>query len=184
MPTRLNSQGLDALLASLGAVKEETRKYFEHSWQRHVEFLERKAIGSPEDLVDGAFNRIAQEIANGRVSRLNVATSLLTEIFKIAFPREAQDSPTEPLSTASPVPLDGLRQYLQTHFPALYAQVLASTLADLRYEHSTALGAGDPVKARWIILQGCGALLKAAIWQLGYSLLGRIASLWQARSPK
>lgn len=78
-------------------------------------------------------------------------------------------------------PLDRLRHHLQTLAPGLYAQVLEPTLADLRKEHALAV---HPVQARWIILQGCSALAAAGVCQLGYSLLGRIAALWQARSPK
>jgi hypothetical protein len=66
----------------------------------------------------------------------------------------------------------------------LYAQVLEPTLADLYHEHSSGLTEGYPVKARWVVVHGCGALAAAAVCQLGYSFLGRIAALWQARSSK
>ncbi|HWM90808.1 MAG TPA: hypothetical protein VN493_08585 [Thermoanaerobaculia bacterium] len=66
----------------------------------------------------------------------------------------------------------------------LYVEILEPTLTDLREEHSVALAEGQPLKARWVLLQGCGALAAAAVCQLGLSLLGRIAALWKARSPK
>lgn len=81
-------------------------------------------------------------------------------------------------------PWDHLRHRLQTHFPKLYVQVLEPTLADLRQEHSAALAEERPLKARWVLLRGCGALAAAAVYQLGYSLRGRIAALWQTRSLK
>jgi hypothetical protein len=80
--------------------------------------------------------------------------------------------------------LDRLRHLLQTLFPKLYAQVLEPTLADLRLEHSAALAEGRPWKARYVLWQGCGSLAAAAVNQLGHSALGRIAALWQAKSPK
>lgn len=180
----LNPQALDALLASVGGDQERARKYFELSWQRHVVFLEQKGFESPEDLIDAVFNRAAQEVSRGRVSRENLATHLLADVLQIAFPRETQVLPAEPLFTTSPAPLDGLRSHLQARFPVLYAQVLEPTLADLREEHSAALANGRPLKARCVLLQGCGALAAAAVCQLGFSLLDRIAALWQARSPK
>ena len=176
----LDPQALDALLAS--GNQERNRKYFELSWQRHVLFLEQKGFESPEDLINAVFNRAAQEVARGRVSRENLATHLLAEVLQIAFPRETSVLPAEPLSTTSP--LDGLRSHLQTRLPVLYAQVLEPTLADLREEHSAALANGRPLKARCVLLQGCGALVAAAVCQLGFSLLDRVAALWQARSPK
>lgn len=91
-------------------------------------------------------------------------------------------SASEPTHRQAPL-MDHFRQYLQTHFPVLYAQVLEPTLADLREEHSAALANG-PLKARCILLRGCTALAAAGICQLGSSLLGRIAALWQARSSK
>lgn len=81
-------------------------------------------------------------------------------------------------------PLEHLRRYLQTHLPKLYAQVLEEILADLRKEHTDALAEGRPLKARWVLLRGCGTLTKAAACQLGSSLLGRIATLWWPRGPK
>jgi hypothetical protein len=95
-----------------------------------------------------------------------------------------EDTPKGPSSHRRIPPLDRLRHLLQTRFPVLYAQVLGETLADLRAEHSVALAEGRPLKARRVLLQGCGALAAAAICQLGFSLLGRIAALWQARSSK
>lgn len=109
-----------------------------------------------------------------------------------------EDAPTAPAKEPNPVspapvltqtnrqapPLDRLRHVLQTYFPVLYARVLQETLADLREEHSAALAEGHRVKARRILLQGYGALAAAAICQLGFSLRGRIAALWKARSPK
>jgi hypothetical protein len=182
METRLDPQALEALLGSLGSYQEQTRKYFEHSWQQHVVFLERKGFEAPEDLVDAAFNRVAQEVANGRVLRSSVATHLLAEILQIASPREeAKALPAELSSTASPAILEGLRHHLQNHFPILYAQVLEPTFADLRQEHCAALAEGRPLKAWCVLLQGCGALAAATACQLGFSLLGRIAALWQAR---
>jgi len=83
-----------------------------------------------------------------------------------------------------PPPLDDLRHFLQTRFPVLYAEVLQPTLADLRQEYSATLPEEGPWKARCVLLQGSGALAAAAICQLGFSLLGRIAALWKARSPK
>jgi hypothetical protein len=83
-----------------------------------------------------------------------------------------------------PSPLGAFHHLLQIRFPVLYAQVLEPTLADLRQEHSAALTEERPLKAKCVLLQGCGALAAAAVCQLGYSLLGRIAALWQARSPK
>lgn len=83
-----------------------------------------------------------------------------------------------------PPPLDDLRHLLQVRFPVLYAQVLEPTLADIRQEHSAALGKGHPLKARRILLRGYGALAAAAVCQCSLSLLGRIAALWQARSSK
>lgn len=80
--------------------------------------------------------------------------------------------------------LDHLRHHLQTHFPVLYAEILEPTLADLHLEHSAALAEGCPWKARRVLLQGCGALVAAAVCQLSFSFLGRIAALWKARSPK
>jgi hypothetical protein len=85
---------------------------------------------------------------------------------------------------APPPPLDDLRHLLETHCPVLYAKILEPTIADLREEHSAALSQGHPIKARWILFRGCGALAAAAVCQLGFSLLGRIAALWQARSSK
>jgi len=90
---------------------------------------------------------------------------------------------THPAERQAP-PLEHLRHLLETRFPLLYAQVLEPTLADLREEHSAALAEGQSWKACCILLGGYGSLAAAAVRQLGYSLLGRIASLWHARSPK
>jgi hypothetical protein len=84
----------------------------------------------------------------------------------------------------SPLLLKSLRHLLEARLPVLYVQVLEPTLSDLRQEHFAALTKGRPCKARCVLLRGCGSLATAAACQLGYSLLGRIAALWQARSPK
>lgn len=99
--------------------------------------------------------------------------------------QQAVISEEEPQSAElPPPPLDDLRHLLETRFPVLYAQVLEPTLADLYLDYSATLVEGRPWKARRVLLQGYGALAAAAICQLGFSLLGRIAAFWQARSPK
>ena len=106
---------------------------------------------------------------------------------KTSTPMPSPGSPAPALSqtTNRRAPLlERLRRRLQALAPLLYAQVLEPTLADLCQEHSAALAEGHPLKARRIFLQGCMALAAAAVSQLGFSVLGRIAALWQARSSK
>jgi len=83
-----------------------------------------------------------------------------------------------------PLPLEYLRHLLQTRLPVLYYRVLEPTLADIREEHVVALAEGNSLKARCVLLRGCGALAKAAVSQLGFSFLGGIAALWRARRSR
>lgn len=112
-----------------------------------------------------------------------VTDSPMTPSAKGAIPGSPAPVSTQPVHHQVH-PLDRLRRHLQTFVPVLYAQVLEPTLADLWLEHSEALQEGNPRKARWILVRGYGALTAAAVRQFGISLLGRIASLWQAKSPK
>lgn len=99
------------------------------------------------------------------------------------YPVSSAPVVTQPTHCQAPL-MDRLRHLLQTLFPVLYAQVLEPTLADLRQEYSAVLSKGHRVKACWILLQGCGAIAAAAVYQLGFSLLGHFAALWQARNSK
>jgi hypothetical protein len=83
-----------------------------------------------------------------------------------------------------PPPLEPLRHLLQTRLPVLYSRVLEPTLADIREEHAVALAEGGSLKARCVLLRGCGTLAAAAVSQLGFSLLGGIAALWRATNSK
>jgi hypothetical protein len=123
--------------------------------------------------------------APGEVGLLGDDQSPATPPVEELNPDQVSSAPvsTQPYDHQTP-PLDHLRHQLQTRFPVLYAQVLEPTLADLRQEHSATLTEGRPLTARWVLLRGCGALAAAAACQLGVSFLGRIATLWQARSPR
>jgi hypothetical protein len=98
-------------------------------------------------------------------------------------PQQASEYHLQREELPSPI-LGRLRDHLEAHFPVLYARVLEPTLADLHEEHSAALAEGNLVKARCVFLRGCASLASAAVCQLGFSVLNRIATLWRARSLK
>ena len=196
MSTSLSQQGPDALLAALDCNRERARERYDQLRQ-HLIDLNFMNDERPEVSADSLLAFIAQRLASDQPTGfddvypyvLGVAKAVSEKLSQrqeenAAFAATQGELPTIPSSAEFDPPLEHLRHFLQTRFPVLYAQVLEPTLADLRLEYSATLAEGHSWKARRVLLQGYCALAAAAVCQFGYSLLGRIAALWRARSPK
>jgi len=108
-PPALTQEELDALLAFLGADREQAGESYEKLRRKVIKLLECRGAAFPEDLADEALNRMARRLAEGVTIEARDPYSYLWSIAVHVHRESLRRSPLP--AVPSPIPADPLLEH-------------------------------------------------------------------------